>query len=225
MRFGTEGALQQYGRDIWIADGPPVKVFGPLSMPTRMMVVRLNDGSLWVNSPIEVSEAHAATIGDIGVVRYLVAPSRMHVWRLPAWKARFPNAQVWGPSDALGHNYGLTFDGLLDDEPPAAWAKDLDQVVFRGHALMTDVAFVHAKSKTLIANDFIQNLSPDDRWPWPLYALKRLRLPFLYTRRDLGRRAFEKLLSWDFDRLVMAHGRCVEEDARAFVEQHFRWLT
>ena len=189
-----------------------------------MIVVRLNDGSLWLNSPIEVSEALAATISDIGAVRYLVAPSRLHVWRLPSWKARFSSAQVWGPPDALGRNHGLTFDGLLGDEPPAEWVRDLDQVMFRGHALMTDVAFFHPKSRTLIVNDFIQNLSPNDHWPWPLYALKTLRLPLFYTRRDFGRRALKKLLTWDFERLVIAHGVCVEQDARAFVERHFRWL-
>ena len=36
---------------------------------------------------------------------------------------------------------------------------------------------------------------------------------------------FQRLLSWDFDRLIIAHGPCIERDAKAFVTQAFRWLT
>jgi hypothetical protein len=28
----------------------------------------------------------------------------------------------------------------------------------------------------------------------------------------------------DFDNLIIAHGACVEHDAKAFVENAFRWL-
>jgi len=31
-------------------------------------------------------------------------------------------------------------------------------------------------------------------------------------------------MSWDFDKLVVAHGVCVKRDAKAFVERAFRWL-
>jgi predicted metallo-beta-lactamase superfamily hydrolase len=50
-----------------------------------------------------------------------------------------------------------------------------------------------------------------------------IRLSF--TNRELARRSLEKLLSWDFDKLVIAHGVCVEKDAKPFVERAFRWLV
>lgn len=46
-----------------------------------------------------------------------------------------------------------------------------------------------------------------------------------FTNRDLARQSLEKLLSWDFDQLVIAHGVCVEKDAKPFVERAFRWLV
>jgi hypothetical protein len=33
---------------------------------------------------------------------------------------------------------------------------------------------------------------------------------------------FEKLLAWDFDKLIIAHGGCIERDAKPFVERAFR---
>jgi len=50
-----------------------------------------------------------------------------------------------------------------------------------------------------------------------------IRLSF--TDRNLARRSLEKLLSWDFDKLIIAHGVCIKKDARPFVEQAFRWLA
>jgi hypothetical protein len=46
-----------------------------------------------------------------------------------------------------------------------------------------------------------------------------------FTDRKLGREVLATLLSWDFDKLILAHGRCVEHDAKAFVEKAFRWLS
>ena len=40
----------------------------------------------------------------------------------------------------------------------------------------------------------------------------------------LARESLEKLLSWDFDKLIIAHGICIEKDAKPFVERAFRWL-
>lgn len=43
--------LDRIERDIWIADGASVSFFG-FPYPTRMTIVRLADGSLWVRSRI-----------------------------------------------------------------------------------------------------------------------------------------------------------------------------
>jgi len=46
-----------------------------------------------------------------------------------------------------------------------------------------------------------------------------------FTDRKLGREVLARLLSWDFDKLIVAHGSCIEHDAKAFVENAFRWLS
>ena len=50
-----------------------------------------------------------------------------------------------------------------------------------------------------------------------------IRLSF--TNRGLARRSLKKLLSWDFDKLIIAHGVCIEKDAKPFVEGAFGWLA
>jgi hypothetical protein len=57
-------------------DGPPVRFIGN-AFPTRMISVKLSAGSLWVNSPVNVSAQELDGIRQLGVVRYLVAPTKL----------------------------------------------------------------------------------------------------------------------------------------------------
>jgi hypothetical protein len=212
--------LQEFGPDIWTADGPPVHAFGPVVLPTRTIVVRLDDGALWINSPVAATRSEMDMVAQLGPVRYLVAPTPLHVWRLPSWKAAFPEAQLWVPDE-------------LGDKPPAEWARDLDQVIFRGNLFLDEIEFLHKKSRTLIFADFIQNYPAQPRRPW-LNALMSLagvlgggvprdiRLSFF--GRSLARSSLRRILCLDFDKLIVAHGACVESYAKAFVEKAFRWL-
>ena len=43
--------MQTFAENVWIIDGPPVRDMG-FMFTTRMTVVKLSDGSLWVNSPV-----------------------------------------------------------------------------------------------------------------------------------------------------------------------------
>jgi hypothetical protein len=73
--------LQTFAENISIVDGPPVRVFG-VHLPTRMIIVKLADGSLWVNSPVSVPIQVLGRIKASGPVKYLVAPTKLHIWRL-----------------------------------------------------------------------------------------------------------------------------------------------
>ena len=56
-------------------------------------------------------------------------------------------------------------------------------------------------------------------------AALRLDIRLTFIHRNLARQSLKKLLSWDFDRLIIAHGPCIEKDAKAFVKRAFRWLA
>jgi hypothetical protein len=225
--------LQSFAEDVWIVNGPSVR-FVFASLPTRMIVVKLGDGSLWINSPVDVSGETLNQIQTIGPVRYLVAPTTFHIWRLEQWHQLFPNAELWGPPKVSRGWSHLAFAGLLQDVAPARWAGDLEQVIFKGHLFVEEVEFLHKKSRTLILTDFLQNYhaEPGDvagnmtkKIGGVLNGGVPLDLRLSFTNRRLGREVLAKLLSWDFDKLIVAHGSCVEHQAKAFVENAFRWLS
>jgi len=54
-------------------------------------------------------------------------------------------------------------------------------------------------------------------------ASRDIRLTF--ANRKLARRSLERVLSWEFDRLSIAHGVCIAGEAKRFVKKAFRWLA
>ena len=101
---------------------------------------------------------HSQEITALGPVRYLLAATPRHVWRLAAWHTLFPEAQLWAPRPTpftlkKGH---LPFTGILGDEPPQAWTDDFDQLAFKGNPLIEEVFFFHKQSRTVILDDLIQ---------------------------------------------------------------------
>lgn len=229
--------FQEFGKNVWIVEGPQVRDFGVM-FTTRMTIVRLRDGSLWVDSPVPVSTETQERVTALGPVTYLVAGTPRHVWRLEEWHKRFPEAQVWAArkTPLTLKNEDLEMTGVLTDAVPEGWAGEIEQVAFKGSSLIEEIVFFHKESRTLILDDLIQRVPLKKGKPFRNALLKMsgvaypngsapLDMRLSFTRRAEARKSLERVLSWDFDKLIIAHGCCVEENARAFVEHAFRWLT
>jgi hypothetical protein len=235
--------LKPVGRDIWIADGPVIRMawFG-LTMPftTRMAVVRLGDGGLWLWSPLAPTAPLRARIDALGPVRHLVSPNRLHYAHLGACKGAWPDATVWaspGVRDrARAQGIAVAFDRDLGDAPPPDWAAEIDQTIFRGSSVLGEVVFFHRASATLILADLIENFEPAKvapgwRWIMRLGGVLDpdgktpldLRLTYLFGRKA-ARASLARLLAWQPRRLILAHGRWYEQDATAELRRAFRWL-
>ena len=229
--------FREFAKNVWIIDGPSVRDMG-FMFTTRMTVVKLSSGSLWVNSPVPVPPDTLQRITDLGAVTYLVAATPRHVWRLASWHTLFPEAQLWmARTTPFTLKKGrLPITGILGDKPPQGWASDLDQLAFKGSPLIEEVVFFHKASHTVILDDLIQIHPIEKGRPFrnALIKLEGVAAPhggvgldirLSFTNRKLARQSLEKLLSWDFDKLIIAHGVCIEKDAKPFAERAFRWLV
>jgi len=229
--------LQAFSKNIWIVNGPNVRDFGVM-FTTRMVIVKLTDGSLWVNSPVPVPFDTLNRITALGPVKFIVAATPRHVWRLQGYHILFPEAQLWAPRTTLftlGH-LPLPVSRFLTDIPYQGWAEDLEQLPFKGNPLIEEVFFFHKKSRTVILDDLIQ-IHPIVNGKIlrnSLFKLEGVASPYggvaldirlSFTNRNLARRSLEKLLSWDFDKVIIAHGVCIEKDAKQFIERAFQWLS
>jgi len=231
--------LQSIADGIWIVEGSDVSFHG-FPYPTRMVIVRLADGGLWIWSPVELSAEVLADLSRIGHVSHLVSPNRLHHLFLSQWRERFSQALLWGPASTIAKRPDLTFEPALTDEPPEAWSSEIDQAWFRGSSLLDEIVFFHKASGTAIFGDLVQAFGDRylrERWkPWQrtmarllgitaragAHAPLDMRLSFLGRRS--AREARRKVLNWRPERIVMAHGEWQRHDGLPFIERSLAWL-
>ena len=170
--------LNQYkpvARNIGIVDGPfeyltTAGVRLPLPFITRMTVVRLGNGDLFIHSPIAFEPALADRLQAMGTVRHLVSPNQFHYAHIGEWSRAFPGAVAWASprarKRARSRGIDVHFDRDIGIEPPEEWRAEIDQTAVPG-GIFGEIVFFHKESKTLILADTIINLELDMiRQPW-----------------------------------------------------------
>ena len=201
-----------------------------------MAVIRLADGGLFVWSPIALTAELKAGVDDLGPVRFLVSPNKLHHLFLGAWKEAYPQALLYASPGLRGRRKDLAFDADLADAPDPAWAADIDQVIMHGSPFLTEVVFFHRASRTAIFTDLIQNF-PRDWFPGWRGVVARLdgivaphpgaprewRASFLFHRRQ-AQAALQRILAWPIERVLIAHGDPITSDGAAVVRKAFAWL-
>jgi hypothetical protein len=226
--------LEPFGPSLYIVDGPTVSFFG-FPYPTRMALAQLSTDCVWVWSPVALTQELAKEVEALGPVRYIVSPNKIHHLFLQQWIDRWPDARVYAPPGLARRKPAIRFYAELTDEPNPEWADDIDQVIFRGSFVMEEVAFFHRPSRTALIADMIQRHAEStlSGWKGMLMRLDGLagergsaprewRATFL--RRRVARAAREKVLSWNAERLLIAHGECAQSGANEIIRRALSWI-
>jgi hypothetical protein len=223
--------LQSIASDIWVAE-QPLRYLG-VGLTTRMTLVRLVDDTLLVHSPIRLTDELRSAADILGSVRFIVAPNRFHHTFVADWQRAYPKAQTFCAPGLDRKRADLKFTAVLGDEPPAGWAGEIDQAFMRAFPPLNEVVFFHRKTGTLIFTDLLFNIPHQDS----AYSRFLLRLDgafqgpaiprsfrLLLRRKRLECAAFlQRLLSWDFDRAILAHGQIIERDAKSAVKRAWQF--
>ena len=223
--------LCEVAENIWIAERP--QRFYGLEVGTRMTVIRLADGSLLLHSPVALDPELRRELDSIGRVCFAVAPNRVHHLYAGKVAEAYPGARLWVAPGLERKRPDLVYVGVLGDEAPAEWKDEVDQVFFRGRPYENEVVFLHRASRTLIMCDLAFNFGPRAAAPTRL-LMKLLRSygrfgpskldPLFIRDRRAARQSLERILAWDFDRVVVAHGDVLESGGRAALRQGYSWL-
>ena len=216
---------------LWVT-GMPLRFYG-VEVGTRMTVCRISDGGLWLHSPIKLREGLKEELDQLGPVRFVVAPNKLHHRFVGDYSSAYPEARVYASPGLPEKRRDLPFHGVLEDSPEPGWAGDLDQTVFGGERQLREVVFFHRASRTLILADLVQSAHPGS--PWLTRLVTRLNgtykrpgppAPVRLGFRDgvAARASLERVLSWNFERIVIAHGRVIETGAREVFEDAYSFL-
>ena len=218
--------LKSIAEDIWVVDYDFFN-FG-IHFPTRMTVIRTAGGGLWLHSPVPIDDALAAALAELGTVKYLVAPNKFHHMFFAEALERYPDARRYAAPGLKSKRKDIEFHAELSSETPPELAGDIAQVYLRSIPAMGETVFFHRKSGTLITTDMFMNvhqatgmLSRFIYWAEGCYkkpAVPRLNRMFVKDKavmaEDLG-----VMGSWPIQRLIMAHGEIVEDNAAEVVQR------
>jgi len=223
--------LRELDRNIWVAERP--QRFYGLEVGTRMTVIRLAGGSLLLHSPVALDRGLRRELDSLGPVRFAVAPNRFHHLYAGGVRQVYPEARLWVAPGVEKKRPDLAFEALLGDEAPAEWKEEVGQVFFRGRPFENEVVFLHRPSRTLILCDLAFHFGPRAA-PLTRMVMRLLRSygrfgpsrldPLLIRDRAAARQALERILAWDFDRVVVAHGEVLESGGPAALRAGYAWL-
>lgn len=234
---------KSFAPHIGIADGPfeRVRLLGmrmPWPFTTRMTIVQLGSGELFLHSPIAFDAGLARGLQSLGRVRHLISPNRGHYAHIGEWGRAFPEAIAWASpgvrARARSQRVDVQFQRDLTAQAPPDWRDEIDQTIIPG-AVLDEVVFFHRDTKTLIVADTIMNFDPE-RLRQPYRLITRvvgicspeggmspdLRLAFWPNKRD-ALRAYEQVLSWEPERVILSHGRGFAANGGSAIRHAFRW--
>jgi len=223
--------MEEIADGVWIGH-QPLQMLG-VQLGSRVTVVRLADGGLWVHSPIALTTELQGELGKLGEVRFVVAPNRYHHLHVGEWIRSYPDAKLLGAEGLAKKRTDLRFDGELTEAPHAGWEGQLEQLQVRG-SMLGETVFYHPSTRTLITADLVENFTTSAHWFTRSYlkvsgihgkpGLSRLLRP-MFRDRKATRQSIDRILEWDFERVSISHGDDIlRKDAKAIVERTYDWL-
>lgn len=192
----------------------------------RMTVVKLKDGSLFIYSPVDLDEKTKKSLDELGKVKYVIAPTVLHHFFINQYKKAYPNAKFYAAPGLEKHRKDFKFDEVLKEDKKYPWSDELSHSIFyviKNGKEFSEVVFCHHETKTLMVCDLIENMGqPESPFMTKLFLWIALMYETPSTPVDLkiisdpkviGVSA-KKVLKWDFDTIILAHGRLIEEGGK-----------
>ncbi|RIL05379.1 MAG: hypothetical protein DCC71_10620 [Proteobacteria bacterium] len=223
--------LRRLADDLWVVER--AQSFYGLPVGARMSVIRLSGDRLLLHSPVALDAELRAQLDALGRVCFAVAPNRVHHLYAGEVAPSYPGARLWIAPGLDRKRPDLVHEAVLTDEAPPEWRGEVDQAFFRGRPYENEVAFFHRASHTLLLCDLAFNFGPRAAAPTRL-LMQLLRSygrlgpskldPLLIRDRAAARASLERILAWDFDRVVVAHGDVQETGGRELLREGYAWL-
>lgn len=213
--------MQQVTDDLWVLRYP----FALLGMPMgrTVTVIRLRSGDLVIHSTGSFTASDITAIRLLGRPGWLVEATLSHDTFAIAGRNAFPGATYLAPE-------GFPVPGgtaLSLQTIPPSWEDELEVLPLEGMPLVREHVFFHKPTRTLIVADLVFNFGAgSSAWMRRFFrvaggirsypGMRRL-FKLLIRDRVAFASSLQRLMQWDFDRLIVGHGEIIETDAKARV--------
>jgi hypothetical protein len=209
-------SLQYIAPSLWVI-GYPLKMLG-VDLRRNVSIIRLSSGKLVIHSTGPFSRADVARIGHLGEPAWLVDAMLRHDTFAREGHDAFPLIPYLAPE---GFSAESGIDTISLTPPPAEWLGELEVLKLEGAPEFDEHVMLHRASRTLIVADLVVNFGPHQNL-WSKVLLRIATVQGLHnpgvTRlfqkavkdRSAFNRSLERLLSWDFERVIVGHGEIIE---------------
>lgn len=183
-------------------------------------VIRLSSGQLIIHSTAPFVPADLREISSLGHPQWIVDAMLRHDTFSREGREAFPNAEYLVP-EGFPNFEELGCRPLLP--VPPEWDSEVEVLLIEGMPAVKEHVFLHRPSRTLIVADLVFNFHPAPGWTG--FCRKTLmgvrespdsaRLyPLQIKNRDAYDRSIGRMLSWDFDRIIVGHDTVVPSNGR-----------
>jgi len=204
-------------------------------MPARMTIVKLSDGSLFVHSPLPLTEKRRGMLDKLGEVKYIVSPNLHHHLYVGTWFNSYPNAKFFAAPALAQKRSDIKFDGILTDRAENYWGTDLDQFTVKGNPDFNEVVFYHRNTKTLIVADLLMHFCE------PFEGVSNVQMAVLKVNNVQNKvtapfesfwrvnkaamlESIDLIMEWPFQRIILCHGKLIEKDAHKVFKEAYSHL-
>ena len=226
--------LRKIDEGIWSCD----RSFSTLGVRSslRMLVIRLRSNELFLHAPVALNDGLKQELSDIGHVRHVVAPNMAHHLFITPYAAAFPDATLWGAPGLAEKKPKLPLQRVLGDASDPAWSDEIDQLAVKGIPQTNEIVFLHRASGSLILTDLAVHFPHSQQANWWTRTMLKLQKvydcpprPSAFMKRltkdeSALRASVDRMLAWDFDRLVLTHGDIVDPGGREALRSAFEYL-
>jgi hypothetical protein len=215
LRRGATGRPTNIGPSIPAYFDADLHLMPGVHIPLRSMFVPLRGVLI---SPVG-SDAERAVMPQVEAI---VEPSLLHHKCLASARKLAPQAEVWGPPGFGEKIHDVANVRVLGRD---AWPYDgeIAFAMIEGAPKRNEMVFLHRPTRTLYTADLVFNIQQ----PAGLLSPLTFRAMGIYRRFAVARmwkhwiedrpafdRSIAKVLAWDFQKIVMAHGDVVDTDAK-----------
>ena len=220
--------LEKIAKNVWSVPHP-LAVFGVLHLNTRMTIIRLSDGSIWLHSPVPCTDELCKEIDALGRIKYIVAPSCLHHLFIGKWMIRYPYAATFVARGLQRKRTDIAFTQSLSNNLQNPWKDEIDFLCLQGIPATNECVFFHRASQTLVVTDLLFYL-PEATGLTKLYArlwfndfYAHPRIPALVKAAVKDKKAFalclETIKGWDIQNLALCHHTIPTENVREQVHK------
>ena len=216
--------MQQLAENLWVKTYR-LPLLGT-DLGRTLTIIRLSSGELVLHSMAPFSPTDLAEIRALGEPAWLVEAMLFHDTYARKGRDTFPDVPFLAPE---GFNKVVDFTTQPLLPAPAEWSGELQAFAVAGVPRLEEHLCLHIPSRTLIVADLLFNFAPDEKG-WDRFFHRYLagikgypglsRLFRLCIRdRSAFRTSMTALLTLDFDRIIVGHGRVIERGGKALLRR------